>query len=93
MKKLAVFRISSENPAPQALAMPRRARITGIKATTTGPRSVIYVYAEVEHDADTAAFDKGQHMRAFVQCLPPCVVPDGALVGFHNGVHVYEVKP
>lgn len=77
---------------PQSIEMPRRARITGVHLPNQGSTR-IFVYAEVEHDANTAAFDTGKHSRYFACRRANDMVPEGAgVVGFSSGVHVYEVK-
>lgn len=89
-KQLHVFSIRRGTSEPQAIEMPRRARITGIHSP---PQSmVVQIFAEIEHDADTRAFDTSNHRRTFAKRNEGDQVPDGALVGFHAGVHVYEVK-
>lgn len=91
-KQIHIFRLSSAGAIePQAVEMPRRARITGI----TFKSGAVQVFAEVEHDADTRAFDTNKHRRAFVVIVGASgrdVPTEGQLVGFDAGVHVYEVK-
>lgn len=71
----------------QPIPMPRRAIITGAAVT---PMRVV-LYASVEEDANTKAFDV-KHMRHFQICHAGDVTPDGLPVAFVDGHHVYEVK-
>lgn len=91
MRQLQIFSIRRGTSDPQTVVMPRRARITGIHVPPQG--NIIQIFAEVEHDADTKAFDTQRHMRTFARRNESDTIPaDAALVGFHNGTHLYEMK-
>jgi hypothetical protein len=82
----------------QAIHLPKRARILFVATGRVGPA----LCTVLEEDADTRAFDTGQHQRFFV------VVPDGSAapeVGVYVGsvqtaghkpqstcLHVFEVR-
>lgn len=90
-RQIAVYRLRRDISEPQSIQMPRRARITGIQLVAKEP--ALQLYTEVDHDQDTQAFDTGRHERTFTVRQAGDLVPaEGALVGFHNGLHVYEVK-
>ena len=92
MKQIHIFLLRLSNDEPQTIEMPRRARITGVARK----QAAVQVFAEVEHDADTRAFDTQKHRRAFVAVTGSGAIPaQGQLVGFDgaNNLHVYEVKP
>lgn len=84
--------------APQAIDMPRRARVMYVAMGEGGPT----LFAEVFQDADTAAFDV-RHLRHFVVVCAGGTVPEGAgyigscalkLTGRKMvDYHVYEVRP
>lgn len=82
---------------PQALKMPKRARILHIALGTRGP----VLCALVEEDDDTRAFDTGKHERHFAVASDGMVAPDGVYVGSvqsrgnekqMNCYHVFEVR-
>lgn len=83
---------------PQAIDMPRRARVVSVAMGEGGPM----LFAEVLHDADTKAFDV-RNMRHFVVVCAGGTVPEGAgyigscalkLTGRKMvDYHVYEVRP
>jgi len=88
---IKTFRLLRESaPETESIRMPRRARITGMQLVS-GERFCV-LYAEVAVDADTKAFDTNTHLRTFTIRGRGDAVPDGALVAFDQGIHVYEVK-
>jgi hypothetical protein len=83
---------------PQAVKMPKRARIIFTANGSHGP----VLCALVEEDADTQAFDLGKHERFFQVCSDGMPTPEG---GVHvgsvqtgdnhrqgNAYHVFEVR-
>lgn len=93
-KQIHVVAIRASSSEPQQVQLPRRARITGL----TNRSAAVQIYAEISHDEDTKAFDTRRHQRAFVVVKAErggdnLVPSDGQLVGFVDGIHVYEVKP
>lgn len=89
-KFIEQFRLSRMRGDTQAIRMPRRAHITGMQIISN--EKFVMLYAEVDRDLDTAAFDIDRHERSFVLRTRGETVPDGALVAYDQGIHVYEVR-
>jgi len=74
---------------PQTISMPRRARIVHVYVS----RVDVQLFAEVEEDADTKAFDTGKHLRTFIVLNGGAPVPEGAgFIGADGRCLVYETK-
>lgn len=66
---------------PQAIDMPRRARVLYVCMGEGGPQ----LFAEVLEDADTKAFDV-KHLRHFVVVTAGGTIPEGA--GYIGSCHI-----
>ena len=87
MRQIKVYTLKL-HAEPQGLRMPRRARVLHVNHI---PRLEIELYAEVDEDHVTKAFDTNQHERMFLVLSANLSVPEGAgLVGADRGKLVYE---
>lgn len=87
-KRLERYPIKVDAEGPQVVHMPRRARIVSAGFVVRA----VQLYAEVEHDANTAAFDV-THKRLFLIVRPGELVPEnGGWVAGVDCFNVYEVR-
>lgn len=86
-RQITIRKLARRSKEAQAIQLPRRARVLHVETTD----KIVFLYAELEVDASTIAFDRPTE-RHFRLIGDGDIVPDGTLVGCDGEVLVYEVR-